>query len=57
MFAEAIEAYKKAFSLGQETPSNKIYLGAAYAGAGKASRRRRFSTNLKRTKIMSRPPN
>jgi TolB-like protein/Flp pilus assembly protein TadD len=34
MFPEAVEAYRKAFSLGQETPSNKIYLGAAYAGAG-----------------------
>jgi TolB-like protein/Tfp pilus assembly protein PilF len=35
MFREAILSYKKAFSLGQETPSNRIYLGAAYAGAGK----------------------
>lgn len=36
MYREAIEAYLKAFSLGQETPSNKIYLGAAYAGAGES---------------------
>ena len=34
MFPEAIAAYKKAVSLGQDTPSNKVYLGAAHAGAG-----------------------
>lgn len=38
MYREAIEAYLKAFSLGQETPSNKIYLGAAYAGAGESEK-------------------
>jgi serine/threonine protein kinase/TolB-like protein/Tfp pilus assembly protein PilF len=34
MYPQAIDAYQKAFALGQETPSNRIYLGAAYARAG-----------------------
>ncbi len=46
MFREAIEAYRKAFSLGQETPSNKIYLGAAHAGAGEREKAQAILTEL-----------
>ncbi len=46
MYREAVEAYRKAFSLGQETPSNKIYLGAAYAGAGEREKAQAILTGL-----------
>lgn len=47
MFREAIEAYLKAFNLGQETPSNKIYLGAAYAGADEPEKAETILSELK----------
>ena len=44
--AEAIDAYQKAFALGQETPSNQIYLGAAYAGAGEREKAEKILRTL-----------
>jgi tetratricopeptide (TPR) repeat protein len=38
LFNEAISAYQAAIRLGQNTPSNQIYLGAAYAGEGNRKR-------------------
>ncbi len=34
MFRESIAAFQEAIRLGENSPSNQIYLGAAYAGAG-----------------------
>ena len=46
MWREAIAAYEKAIKLGLDTPSTRIYLGAAYARAGDRKRAQEILTQL-----------